>query len=165
MSPWCVPRYPMFSGVLGPRRLTAAVVPAGLGGHLSGSNGLFDMEGGCTFQEKAPTAVYSNKGVRMCLLTRNERCLRCPSAPPQGETSEQPSSNTRVSASASWGADAFSPLFFGELVGFFIFIFILAVKKIAAQNMLVEKNLKRAVSRRVLLNNFTPVRRVQPRGL
>lgn len=47
LGTWC------FLGFVGPRRLTAAVVPAGFGRHLSGSNGLFYKQRGGSFQEKA----------------------------------------------------------------------------------------------------------------
>lgn len=86
--------------------------------------GYFISRGGAASRRKH-VAVYNNKGMRMCAFPRNKRCLHCPSAPPEAETwallLEQPSSNTCVFARASWGADAFSPLFCGTFFFFFLF--------------------------------------------
>lgn len=107
-----------------------------------GVMGYFISRGGAASRRKH-VAVYNNKGMRMCAFTRNKRCLHCPSAPPEADTwallLEQPSSNTCVFASASWGARCFQSSFSWNYFFFFFSFSNLGVKNFAAQNKLAEK--------------------------
>lgn len=153
----------MFSGLVRMRRLTA-VVPAGLGRHLSGSNGLFYKQGGCSFRGESAWLFIA---IRVCACA----CLQ----------------ETKVACTAQlhllkvrhghsrWSSPAATPVFLQVLLGgqmllvlFFVEVFFFPLyfggEKNCGSKHVGWENLKRAISCSIL-SNFTPVERVQPRRL